>query len=88
MTPDEICEKFAAREVKITCRMLEDDLVLLEGTREGLEMLGNLILAQAKFDQDCGIELSPIGAGSALFNRNSDKGICIHRVPCEHRKED
>ena len=86
MTPDEVCEKYAEQEIKITCRMLEDNHVLLEGSRESLEFLGNLFLAQAKFEQDCGIELSPNGAGSALFDRNSDKGIYIHRLPCEHSK--
>ena len=87
MTPDEVCERYATQDIKLTCRMLEDDHILIEGSHEALEFLGNLLLAQARFDQDCGIELSPNGAGSALFDRNSEKGIYIHRLPCEHSKK-
>jgi hypothetical protein len=86
MTPDEVCEDYADRKVKITARAIEDDLVLLEGDREALEFLGNLLLAQANDGRRCHTSIEPNGAGSAFFTDTSTLGIYIHRLPCEHEK--
>jgi hypothetical protein len=85
MTPDEVCASYADRNVKITSRA-KDDLVLLEGNREALEFLGNLLLAQANDERSCHKSIQPNGAGSAFFTDTSNLGIYIHRLPCEHEK--
>ena len=81
-TPDEICAAYAKRRIKITIRTLDDDedVVLIEGTRDALEFLGHLLLAQAACP-DCGFQLSPGGAGKALFSIESTKGVYLHRLP-------
>jgi hypothetical protein len=65
MTPDEVCATYADRDVKITCRAM-DDLILVEGDRKALEFLGNLLLAQANDERSCKKSIQPNGAGSAL----------------------
>jgi len=83
MTTDEICAAYADRDVKVTCRTM-DGSVLLEGNREALEFLGNLLLAQANDVNCCYKSIDPNGAGNALFTNKSNLGLYIHRLPCEH----
>jgi hypothetical protein len=83
MTPDEVCASYADRKVKITSKAM-DNLVLLEGDREALKFLGNLLLAQADDERSCSKSIEPDGAGSELFSETSNLGIYIHRLPCEH----
>ena len=80
-TPDRICAEYAMRNVKIAVRSLEgeEDVIVIEGAREGLEFLGRLLLAQAAA-KDCGFQLGPHGAGKALFAPEATKGIYIHRL--------
>lgn len=85
MTPDEVCVSYADRNVKVTCRLM-DDLVLFEGDRDALEFLGNLFIAQANDNQSCKTYVAPNSAGSALFTDESNLGLYIHRLPCEHGK--
>jgi hypothetical protein len=81
-SPDDVCELFAESGSKITIRMLNQGDVLIEGSAAALESLGQLIQAQARFSGDCGFQISPSGAGSALFSPMSSLGIYIHRLPC------
>ncbi|MGH9875386.1 MAG: hypothetical protein ACRD9S_23265 [Pyrinomonadaceae bacterium] len=83
MTTDEVCASYATRGTKVTCRTM-DDSVLIEGDRETLEFLGNLILAQAGDVDCCHKSIAPNAAGSALFTTQSNVGIYIHRLPCDH----
>jgi hypothetical protein len=85
VTPDEVCASYADRKVKITSKAM-DDLVVLEGDREALKFLGNLILAQADDERSCNKSIQPNGAGSVFFTDTSNLGIYIHRLPCEHEK--
>ncbi|MBA3712288.1 MAG: hypothetical protein H0W76_07535 [Pyrinomonadaceae bacterium] len=85
MSPDEVCADYADRDVKLTCRMM-DGFVLPEGTEETLEFLGKLFLAQAHDESSCKKSLEPNGAGSIFFTKESNVGIYIHRLPCEHGK--
>ncbi len=91
MTPDNVSAKFADKGAKISLSLLPrdkeeyDDCVLIEADALGLEFLGKLLLAQAKFAADCGFQLAPHSAGSALFRRSSKFGLYIHRLPCLER---
>ena len=80
-TPDHVCKKYAQKKIKVTIRPLasDGDVLLIEGEREGLEFLGNLLLAQAK-SEDCGLQLGLNGAGKTFFTRASTAGLYIHRL--------
>jgi hypothetical protein len=82
LSPDKICAAFSDTPEKLTVRQLESDTVLIEGSAEALEFLGNLLIAQARFAKDCGFQISPTGAGSALFSSEATVGVYIHRLPC------
>ena len=87
-SPDKICEEYYDKKVKLTVKKLDDETILFEGNQEELEFLGNLLLAQAQFKEDCGFSISPGGAGSALFSDKSSIGLYIHRLPCDHGEID
>jgi hypothetical protein len=82
-SPDSICGRFAENPQKLTVRMLEEQTVLIEGSAEALEFIGNLIISQARFEKDCGFQISPNGSGDAVFSPDSNVGLYIHRVPCK-----
>ncbi len=77
MRSDDVCEEYAAKNVKLTVRLLDDEDVLIEGNSEALEFLGQLLLAHAA--EEHGRHLGPDGAGSVFFSRESTKGIYINR---------
>lgn len=81
-SPDRICAAFADTQEKLTVRHLDSDMVMIEGSAEALEFLGNLLIAQAHFSRDCGFEISPTGPGSAVFSSEATVGVYIHRLPC------
>jgi len=57
-------------------------MMLIEGEAESLEFLANLILATAKYQDDCSYYLGPKMSGSFFFSGDSSHGIYIHRLPC------
>ncbi len=79
MSPDKVCEKYHDKGVKISI-IVENDMVYIEGKRIDLEFIGNLILAQATYSEDDGFHISPTGAGSGLFSKESTNGIYIQRI--------
>jgi hypothetical protein len=83
-SPDEICSSAYDKGVRFTIQTSDEEYILIEGTKEALEFLGNLIIAQAE-NHDCGFQLSPKGAGKALFVEGSETGLYIHRIPCDHK---
>ncbi len=89
MKSDEICELYAGKNAKLTVRLLDDEDILIEGTSDALEFLGNLLLAHVN-DKEDGRHLSPHAAGSIFFSPESTKGIYIHRLPCAstHNEEE
>jgi hypothetical protein len=83
-SPDEICDDYSNKGVKLSVRQIEKDYILIEGDTDSLEFLGNLLLAQANFEKDCGLQIAPNGAGSSFFGKDSTFGFYIHRLPCKH----
>jgi hypothetical protein len=81
LTPDAVCRKYAKKKIKITIRPLakDDDTLLIEGEREGLEFLGRLFLAQAR-SEDCGFQIGCDRAGKSFFTKISTGGLYIHRL--------
>jgi len=80
MSPDEVCENYSGRDVRLSIRVLEGDVVLLEGDRVSLEFLAELIKEQSTFDRDDGFSIAPNGAGGEFFAKSSRLGIYIRRV--------
>jgi len=56
--------------------------ILLEGNRASLEWLADSILAQARDMRDCSFFFGPDGPGNLFFNKKSEFGLYIHRLPC------
>lgn len=83
MLPEDVLDEFADRGVQLNIKHLDDDTVLVEADRESLEFLSRLFIAQARSD-DCGFQIGPSGAGSALFTDSATLGLYVHRVPCGH----
>jgi hypothetical protein len=77
--PDDVCEQHYGTYMNLSMRPLDGETILLEGNSHSLEFLAKLILAQTGFEEDCGFQISPTGAGSSFFAAGS-KGIYIHRT--------
>jgi hypothetical protein len=60
--------------------------IVIEGDKNSLLFLADLLLSQATDPLDCGIEISPTGPGSAVFNAKSEYGIYVHALPCSEDK--
>jgi hypothetical protein len=68
---------------KFTITRLDRNTILIEGDRTVLEFLGQFILAHSRADKDdCHNGLSPKGAGSAWFTKESTLGFYLHKLPC------
>ncbi len=83
-SPDSACAKLAESTNRLACVLLNEDTELIEGPAESLEALGEILIAQARFQKDCSFDLHPRGPGNAIFTVGSTHGICIHRTPCSH----
>lgn len=81
--PDAVCFEFSDSAVQITVKHLPKDstYVLIEGDKTAFEFLGRLFLAHAR-GEDCGFHISPHCAGSALFSKEAELGLYLHRLPC------
>jgi hypothetical protein len=55
--------------------------VLLQGERESLQFLAEMIMAHLNTDT-CNFSIHPSGAGSTHFSHDSTVGIYLHRLPC------
>ena len=77
-SPDKVCVRFSRRKTGLVIKKLDCDTILIGGTWSGLEFLGNLFLAQARFD-DCGFQLGPKAPGNLFFKKKSTFGLYIHR---------
>jgi hypothetical protein len=85
--PDRVCNN-RPDHVRIKVHPLPEDpqAVLIEADAEGFKFLSDIFAAQA-IAEDCGFEISPSGAGQAIFASGSTLGFYLHRTPCEnHRK--
>jgi hypothetical protein len=53
LAPDVFCAAFSAQPEKLTIRLLDREVTLIEEKAEALAFLGNLLLVQAQNDRDC-----------------------------------
>jgi hypothetical protein len=78
MKPDDVCKEYGSRPIKLQVRDL-GEVILVEGTREALEFLGKILIAQSAAKDD-GFEIGPRGPGESFFDRRAEKGFYIHRI--------
>ena len=76
MKPEEVAEKWASAGATIRVSDLED-LILIEGSRSALLLLADLLTAVAE-QAPSGFQISPTGAGMALFSEGSTRGFYLH----------
>jgi len=88
ISPDKLWKLYEGREVRLTVKVLPEEKreglpsILLEGDRTSLEWLADFILASAAFERDCSSSAAPDGPGNIFFDKSSEFGIYIHRLPC------
>ena len=82
-TPDEVCAEANGQKIRLDIRLLDKDMVVIQGNKRTLEFVGKLLLAQARSKGDCGFQLSPTGPGRKFFRRSSAYGLYIHLLPCQ-----
>ena len=86
MTINDVIHKYDGQNLKIQTRMLEPDeeseypYLLIEGTAEALRKLAELIMAIPEDDIGTKLSMSPNGAGSAHFTKNSTIGLYINCI--------
>jgi hypothetical protein len=89
--PDEVWKLYEGQKVQLAVKVLVEDKreglpsILLEGDRTSLEWLADIILASAADERDCGSFVAPDGPGNIYFDKSSEFGIYIHRLPCLER---
>lgn len=90
--PDKVWQLYDGLRVKLLVKTLPEKKaaglpsILLEGDRTSLEWLADFILASAADERDCGSFVGPDGPGNIFFDKKSEFGIYIHRLPCLESK--
>jgi len=88
MFPDDVSKLYKKRKVSLMVKVLPEKnregrpSILLEGNQASLEWLADSILAHARDMRDCGFFFGPGGPGNLFFNKKSEFGLYIHRLPC------
>lgn len=80
MSTNDVIKKYENSGVRITIRELDKHDLLIEGTRDGLLFLAQLITACAEDPDEDGVGISPFGAGNSWFTQQSNKGMYIHCI--------
>lgn len=78
MSPDELCGKYSKEKIAINIEC-DEDMVFIRGSKLSLKFLGELFIAQAKFEKDDGFQIEPNGPGNIFFNKKSKFGLYIKR---------
>ncbi|MDD9951829.1 MAG: hypothetical protein OXT67_09715 [Zetaproteobacteria bacterium] len=77
---NDITSKYADKGVSLSFSILEDELVLIQGSKVSLEFLGNLLLTLASSSDESSVQLSPRGAGKHFFDDQSKLGLYLNKV--------
>jgi len=86
VSTNKVFERYERTDTKLTVRKLNRSTVLIEGNREGLEFLGNLLLTYARSNEHS-VQIPPSGAGMKRFTNDSNLGFYLHRLPCSSAKD-
>lgn len=83
----EVLARYSKKGVDLRVDIIDETMILIEGRASTLRFLGELFLAAADDDSDCGTQFFPDGPGNALFSKASKLGFYIHRLPCLNHPE-
>jgi hypothetical protein len=86
-TPADVFRTYADADIRLSVSTLAGGMVQIEGDEISLEFLGHLILRHARFGRECRIELGHEGKGKPYLTPQSQRGVCVHRIPCKHTAE-
>ena len=78
-TVNEAIDAFEDKGVNLKVRILEDELVLIQGNKTSLEFIGKLLLALASSSNEDSAQFSPRGAGKHFFDKNSELGFYLNK---------
>ena len=90
--PDNVTSYYYDLGVELNFQMLTPDnsgskpLILIEGNREALLFLADLLLAQASDFLDCGFQINL--PAPRLLSERSQYGVYIHALPCASESAD
>ena len=82
-TPDKVVSSYSKNPPKLKVAVFSDSdehYVLLEGDREALRMLGEMLIATADQTADFDFSMHPRGAGIIFFNKASTHGLYLNLV--------
>jgi len=83
-TPADVFKAYADADVRLAVSTSGEGMVQIEGDETSLEFLGHLILRHARFGKECRLELSHTSKGKLCLTPESERGLCVHRIPCRH----
>lgn len=78
MIPDDVLREYADSGLKIKVSEM-NNIIVIEGTADGLQFLAKLFAAQSESRSDS-FGISPFGAGRSWFAPGSTKGLYIIRI--------
>jgi|SRR5882724_9090856 len=85
----EVLDKYEKRIPRLTVKTFEEQgdvlqtYVLLEGDKDALRFLGEVILAFVDSEAGCNWDIHPKGPGNIYFEAGSTLGIYLHALPCD-----
>ncbi len=79
MKINDVFKSFLNKGVQLDVSVLDGEVVLIQGTKESLKMLGNLFLSLSESDEEK-VQISPRGAGSTFFKKKSKLGIYLNKI--------
>lgn len=81
-TPDDVFSRYSKKVSDLQIDMIDEDLILIEGSAATFRFLAELFGAMADDDSDCGTQFFPKGPAGRLFSEKSKFGFYLHRLPC------
>lgn len=78
-TINDIIDAFEDRGVNLKIKVLEDELVLIQGNKASLEFMGNLLLSIASSSSENSVQFLPKGAGKHFLDKNSELGFYLNK---------
>lgn len=88
LTTGDVFARHSKKVSELRIDMVDEDIILIEGSASTFRFLGELFNAVADDDSDCGTQFYPNGPFSRLFSEKSKFGLYLHRLPCLNHPTD
>ena len=93
---DKARQKYASKKSQLTIRIIKEDeagpgeprfdLVLIEGNKQGLRLLGELLVAVSKDKDDDGYQMHRSLDGRGIFSKKSEFGLYLYMTGTHERQ--